>query len=75
MSTFDPTEHGWARTGADHIERDGYRIVKSGVSTGPLSNPTHGPIYHAYAPVGAFIAAGGCLKNVCEICLRHEKAR
>lgn len=75
MSAFDPTEHGWQRQGSDHIARAGYRIVKSGVSTGPLSDPTHGPAYHAYAPGGGFLAAGGCLQTLCEICTRHEKAR
>lgn len=75
MSGYDPTEHGWQRTGLDQIERAGYRIVRSGISTGPLSDPTHGPVYHAHTPRGGFLAVGGDLKTICETCTRHEQDR
>lgn len=64
---------GWARSGPDCIERAGYRITKSHVQR-LLHEPS--PVYHAYAPGGAFLGAvGGEAERAKALCEAHRNNR
>lgn len=63
----------WRRSSADSIEAEGYRITRSHV-TRLLHAPT--PIFHCYAPGGAFLGTvGQDAEAARELCETHHATR